>query len=262
MRLDAPVTFSFGKNWQSYLRAADDAAFEQSLADIRDWLGNDGVAGRNVLDLGCGSGIHSHGFFRLGAARLVSFDYDPRSVAATRSLWDKAGRASHWTVGSGSILDAGFVRSLGSFELVYSWGVLHHTGEMWKAIDHATQLVAPAGRLWISIYTKGPAYARDLALKQRYNRASALGKRALEWRWILGLMYGRARARQNPLAWNQRTTRGMNTYHDLVDWLGGLPYEVASPEEILAFCAERGLAPERVEPVVEGGCSIYLMRRM
>lgn len=261
MRQDAPISFSFGSNWQAYLRAADSEAFSQSRADIVAWLGEGGVSGRSVVDVGSGSGIHSLGFVEGDARRLVSFDYDLASVDATRSLWRRAGSPSHWTVTQGSILDDAFISGLGQFDIVYSWGVLHHTGRMWDAIERAAGLVAPGGQFWISIYQKGPRYSEHLELKQRYNRASKIGKRAMEWGRIAGVMLGRARTLNNPLRWNRRTSRGMDTYHDLVDWLGGLPYEVATPDEITSFCAERGLTAERVDPKPEGGCSTYLFRR-
>lgn len=79
--------------------------------------------------------------------------------------------------------------------------------------------------------------------------------------WIWGFMWRRLKLGQNPFLWNQPGGRGMNTYHDLVDWLGGLPYEVASPSEVQEFCEIRGLRLERLEPAAEGGCSVYLFSR-
>lgn len=256
-----PITFSFGENWKDYLTTVGQESIQRAMHDIVDWLGSDGFHERTVLDIGCGSGIHSFCFYQGGARQLVSFDVDPASVEATSSFWQRAGRPEHWTVMRGSILDESFARNLGRFDIVYSWGVLHHTGAMWSAIDKACGLVSPAGQLWISLYTKGPAYPTHLTLKQRYNRASALGKTLLAWREIVKLMGARLRRLQNPLAWNQRRDRGMNVYHDLIDWLGGLPYEVASPEEVIDFCRPRGFALARVLRRPEGDCSTYLFRK-
>ena len=126
---------------------------------------------------------------------------------------------------------------------------------MWRAIDAAADLVAPGGRLWISLYTAGPAYPHDPARKQRYNRAGQVGWKVMEGRWIVGLMAHRARRRRNPLAWNQRKEPGMSTYHDIVDWLGGLPCEVDG------HLLGRGFTAERVEPRPEGSRSLHLDRR-
>jgi SAM-dependent methyltransferase len=255
------VTFSFGENWLAFLDSVSEESLQAARADVQKWLQPTDVANRTVLDVGSGSGIHSYCFHGLGARQLVSFDLDPRSVAATQHFWEQAGRPASWRVLTGSILDEDFLRSLGTYETVYAWGVLHHTGQLWKALDNACHLVAPGGCLWVSVYARGPLYPTQLALKQRYNRASRLGKRLILWREIAHLMRQRWRAGQNPLTWNQPVGRGMTTYHDLVDWLGGLPYEVSDREETVDFCQARGLALDKDQPAPQGGCSIYLFRR-
>lgn len=228
------------------------------MRDIEEWLGRESVSGKTVLDVGCGSGIHSLCFHLLGAREVVSLDVDPYSVESTRVLWERAGRPPSWRVIRGSILDKDFAAGLGTHEIVYSWGVLHHTGSMWEAVGNACSLAARGGVLWVALYAKGPKYPEHLALKQSYNRASAVGKKLLVWKEIYELMRLRWSLRQNPFAWNEKRERGMDTYHDLVDWLGGLPYEVASKEEVVSFCQDRGLVLKKIHEVPEGGCSIYL----
>jgi 2-polyprenyl-6-hydroxyphenyl methylase/3-demethylubiquinone-9 3-methyltransferase len=66
---------------------------------------------------------------------------------------------------------------------------------------------------------------------------------------------------QNPFAWNEKKDRGMDVYHDLLDWLGGLPYEVASKEEVIAFCGARGLVLKKLNEIGEGACNSYLFSR-
>ncbi len=160
------------------------------------------------------------------------------------------------------MLDVALINRLRSelFDVVYSWGVLHHTGAMWQAIDHTCSLVKLGGLLWISLYAKGPQYARDLALKQRHNAASAFGKRMLAWRFVPSVMYARLRRGCNPLAWNERKARGMDTWHDIIDWLGGLPYEVATVDEVVAAAQARGFTLKRVEPAPEGSCHVFLFQ--
>jgi 2-polyprenyl-6-hydroxyphenyl methylase/3-demethylubiquinone-9 3-methyltransferase len=125
-------------------------------------------------------------------------------------------------------------------------------------MDRAFSLARPDGRVWISIYTKGPRYGHHLALKRRFNAASRFGKWCMLRRQILRTMGARILRGGNPLAWNQPRLRGMNTYHDLVDWLGGLPYEVASADEVVRFARDRELVLERIKPAKEGGCSTYV----
>ncbi|MGH8195775.1 MAG: class I SAM-dependent methyltransferase [Woeseiaceae bacterium] len=255
---EAKVTFSFGKNWIDYLDTVSDSEVESAEKDIRQWLGSSYVSGKRVVDIGSGSGIHSLAFHRLGAQALHSFDYDEFSVRATKTMWSKTKEPANWVVEQGSILDGDYIKSLGQFDIVYSWGVLHHTGSMWAAVTNAFSLVAPGGRLWISLYKKGPRYESDLALKQKYNRASELGKRLLEYRRIGKFMLARARHFQNPFAWNKKVSRGMNIYHDVIDWLGGLPYETATEDEVVTHARKYDFVLERIKAQNEGGCSVYV----
>jgi len=253
-----PVTFSFGENWRSYLDTISKESIRKARSDIEEWLGTERVVGKRVLDIGCGSGIHSLCYYMLGAKEVLSFDLDPKSVESTRLLWERSGRPANWRVVRGSILDKDFVGGLGRREVVYTWGVLHHTGAMWKAIYNACSLVEPGGHMWIAIYVKGPKYPEHLALKRAYNRASMLRKKFMVWKFIAGIMRDRRRAGLNPFGWNVRDGRGMDVYHDVVDWLGGLPYEVASREEIVDFCVEQGFVLEKITENPEGGNNIYV----
>jgi SAM-dependent methyltransferase len=253
------VTFSFGKNWKEYLATVGDEEIDGAKRNIEKWLGNNPVSGKTVLDIGSGSGIHSLAFYLLGAKTVRSFDYDKHSVEATKALWEKQGKPQNWEVSHGSILDAEHLKSYREkFDLVYSWGVLHHTGSMWEAVGNSITLVKPGGKLWIALYVKGPKYQDDLALKQRYNDASPLGKKWMVNKWVARIMIRRLLNFQNPLKWNEKRSRGMNIYNDIIDWLGGLPYEVASEDEVLSFCRKKGLILERVEAAPEGGCSDYV----
>ncbi len=252
------ITFSFGKNWKTYLNTVTDREIASARNDIEQWLGSSAVRGKTVIDIGSGSGIHSLAFLKLGARSIHSLDYDRHSVEATATLWRAEGEPANWTVEHGSILDREYIDSLGTFDIVYSWGVLHHTGAMWQALTNASTLVKPGGTLWISLYRKSPRDKKDLALKQKYNMASTLGKRVLEGRRIARLMASRARHLQNPFTWNQRGPRGMNVYHDVVDWLGGLPYETASEYDVVARARELGFILEGIKVGGWGGCSVYV----
>lgn len=252
------ITFSFGKNWQDYLNTVTDREVESAKSDIEEWLGPSGIRGKTVIDIGSGSGIHSLAFLRLGARRIHSLDYDQNSVEATRSLCSAEGKPANWVVEHGSILDLDYIRSLGRFDIVYSWGVLHHTGALWQAMANATSLVKPGGTLWISLYRQSPTDEQDVALKRKYNTASYLGKRIMEGRRIAKLMLSRARHLQNPFAWNQKSKRGMNAYHDIIDWLGGLPYETASECDVVTRARKRGLILERIKVAGPRGCSTYV----
>lgn len=253
--------FQFGKNWKNFLGTVTESEINKAAEDINLWLETDDLSGKQVIDIGSGSGIHSYVFYTMHAKELISFDYDEDSVEATKKVWQKAGSPSNWKTMQGSILDIEFIKYLGMFDIVYSWGVLHHTGEMWKAIENAITLVKPGGIFWISIYQKGSGYFKALKLKKKYNKSSKIGKKIMIYQRVIRLMAGRLLRGKNPLNWNQRTTRGMNVYNDLVDWLGGLPYEVATTEEITEFCTKHGLQLKKISAMPEGACSIYLFTK-
>jgi SAM-dependent methyltransferase len=186
--------------------------------------------------------------------------YDPHSVEATKSLAERAGPAKNWEIFEGSILDEALVDRLGTFDIVHSWGVLHHTGNMWQAIDNAIRLCAPNALLFISIYAGGDRYEEHLALKRRFNAADEATKAemgVLLKQWSKRFYNTTSGYSENII----RVNRGMTLYHDVVDWLGGLPYEVAHVSEILLFGINRGLRPLRVLEWGQGGCSVYLFKK-
>ena len=135
------VTFSFGENWQKFLDDVHPGALRVMTGYVTDWLGAD-LKGLDTIDIGSGQGLTSLVIHRAGAD-VTSLDVDAHSVAATRRVFEGAGKPASWRVIHGSILDPALVRDLGSFDLVISWGVLHHTGSVWRAIDHAASLVRP-----------------------------------------------------------------------------------------------------------------------
>lgn len=260
--MNSQITFSFGQNWKNYASHMDDSAINLAREDIEEWLGKYLITNQRVLDIGSGSGIHSYIFSQKGAKELISFDYDPYSVETTKNFWVKAGKPKTWQIMQGSVLDQDFLNQLGKFNIVYAWGVLHHTGQIWKAIENALSLVETKGYFFVSIYTKGPLYPTHLALKQKYNQASNWGKKYLEFKEIFGHMKQRLKKRKNPFGWNQTKERGMSVYYDIIDWLGGLPYEVASPTEMTEFCQKFGFEVKKMKELPEGGCSQYLFKRI
>ncbi len=255
------ITFSFGKNWQNLLKVIDEDSFKRSIKDLERWFsGRVELKGKDIIDIGSGSGIHSYMLHTMEPNKLFSFDYDPNSVAATKSMWEKSGAPKNWTVQHGSVLDKKYMSGLGMYDLVYSWGVLHHTGSMWEAIKNASDLVKPGGYFLISIYQGVDTYAYDLALKKKYNGSSTLGKKYLEWSvYIWPMMKQRLKEKKNPFKWNEKRMRGMDVYHDIVDWLGGLPYEVASDKQMIDFFTPLGF--EMLEKDMSEACGTYLFKK-
>ncbi len=253
--------FSFGRNWQKFLDDMPAGAGRAMAAYVRDWLGDD-LTGKRVVDVGSGQGLTSLAAFRLGAD-VLSFDLDHHSVVATRRLWDSAGRPTSWRVEQGSILDESFVVDLGTFDVVISWGVLHHTGSLWRAIDAAAGLVTPGGRLWIALYHRTSRSGLSLRIKRLYAALPGPGKRILQGSYALTKI-GKSLVlkRRLPALRGAYDERGMNWWRDIEDWLGGLPYEVAGPGEVLDRLHPRGFEFVRlVDAISEGRNDVYLFRR-
>ena len=260
--------FAFGENWQRFLSLLDDDRIRQAEDSLRRMLEVADLAGKSFLDIGCGSGLFSLAARRLGA-RVHSFDYDPQSVACARELRRRYFTEDpHWTIEEGSALDRDYLARLGRFDVVYSWGVLHHTGAMWQALDYAATLVAPEGKLFIAIYNdQGKISDRWRWVKRTYNRLPR-GLRFLVTIPVLIHLYWRSTVkdllRMKPFAaWRGAgKLRGMSAWRDLIDWVGGYPFEVARPEAIFDFYLRRGFTLTRL--VTSGGslgCNEFVFAR-
>lgn len=260
--------FEFGRNWTDFLTVVTDDRICAARRSLQSMLGLEDLVGKTFLDIGSGSGLFSLAAARLGA-RVHSFDYDTGSVACTRELKQRFAPTSDWTVEQGSVLDGDYLTRLGQFDVVYSWGVLHHTGAMWRALENVAPLVRPGGKLFISIYNdQGSASRRWRAIKRAYNRAPRLLRPLVlfpvmfvwEGRMLLGCLIHR----RSPFRdWRAtREERGMSWWHDWVDWIGGYPFEVAKPEEVFSFCRDRGFTLSELR--TEGGnlgCNQFVFRK-
>jgi 2-polyprenyl-6-hydroxyphenyl methylase/3-demethylubiquinone-9 3-methyltransferase len=226
------------------------------------------LSGRSFLDIGCGSGLFSLAAHRLGASAR-SFDFDPDSVAATAGLRRQLAPDSDWTVDQGSILDERYVAQLGSFDIVYSWGVLHHTGDLWRAVEIAAQLVRPGGTLFISIYNdQGFASRQWRRVKRRYNASGRMTRGLLvAGSYVYLHRHGPVNAvlrirRRSTKRERQVRVRGMSARHDLIDWVGGYPFEVAKPEEVFRLLHPLGFELRHLKTCGGGiGCNEFVFER-
>ena len=260
--------FAFGENWRRFLGALDEDRIRRAEQSMAELLGSADLAGRRFLDVGSGSGLFSLAARRLGA-RVCSFDFDPASVACTAELRRRYGcDDADWTIREGSVLDDAFIDTLGTYEIVYSWGVLHHTGDMWAALDRVARLVAPGGLLAIAIYNdQGLWSARWRRIKKLYC-SGPLGRAAVCATcipaFVLRGLLSDAIGARNPLAryTEYRNNRGMSVVHDWIDWLGGYPFEVAKPEAVFDWFRAREFQMQKLKTCGGTvGCNEYVFTR-
>lgn len=263
---ETEARFAFGKNWSAFLASVTEERIEKSCRAVGDLLGTSDLRGRRFLDIGCGSGLSSLAARRLGA-EVLSFDFDADSVEASQALKQRfAAGDAQWRITQGSVLDAAFLNGLGRWDIAYSWGVLHHTGSMWQAIENAVGLVAPAGQFAVAVYNdQGYISDRWLWIKRNYVAhrwmrpflVSASLVRIWGWTTLLDLKHLRPGH-----SWREYgRERGMSAWHDLIDWVGGYPFEVAKPEEVFDFCRARGFTLERLITRQGRGCNEFCFRR-
>lgn len=272
MRTPSGPRFAFGNNWRNFLETVDDERIAEAERSLREMLGVTSLDNQRFLDAGCGSGLFSLAALRMGAS-VHSFDFDPASVATTIELRRRYARGdSDWIIELGSVLNAEYISGLGLFDVVYSWGVLHHTGAQWMALETVQRAVAPGGRLFIALYNdQGLQSVAWRGIKRVYNHLPGPLRRVYAAMFgviIEGASLGAAMVRGRPVAHarsrlNYRTLRGMSWWHDLVDWVGGYPFEVSSREQVVAFLRERGYEVVRIQSAGSKlGCNEFVFERL
>lgn len=262
--------FKFGKNWEHFLSVLNTDRINEAQRSLLEMMQVESLEGKTFLDVGSGSGLFSLCAAKLGSSRIHSFDFDEQSVACTAELKKRYfGNFKDWVIQKGSVLDVGYISRLGQWDVVYSWGVLHHTGDMWKALENVVPLVKEGGKLYIAIYNKQrfmtPVWTK---IKKTYVKNNSLFRFFI---LVLFISYFIFRGflmdlimLRNPL---RRYTeyarqRGMHMFYDWVDWIGGYPFEAAKPEEIFDFFRQRGFVLDKLKTQFgASGCNEFVFHK-
>ena len=256
------MKFDFGRNWISYSQTAlDSQKLSQARKDFHTLFVGEVLEGKTFLDVGFGQGLAL--VFALEAgAKPLGIDTDLDNELALKLTCDFFGLQQRPRTQTASILDDGFVRShaeAGGFDIVHSWGVLHHTGQMFRAIENTMRLVKPGGLLVISIYNRHWTSPIWRVIKWLYNKAPAMLRSVMVAVFYPVIYLAKwCVTGKSP----RQKERGMDFFHDVVDWVGGYPYEYASAEEVRTFVKQRGFLEVRFKPPrVPTGCNEFLFRR-
>jgi len=261
--------FQFGKNWSSFLATVGESHILKAVESFKGMIGLESLAGLSFLDIGCGSGLSSLAAARLSAKSIQAFDYDPICVAVTQEMKSRfLFNPIDWQIEQGSALDSEYIKSLGTYDVVYSWGVLHHTGNMYKALENVIIPVKPGGILWIAIYNdQGLASQIWRWVKKTYNSLPSSLRfliiiPAFIRLWVPRMVYDLLRGKPFSTWNNYADSRGMSAWHDVIDWIGGYPFEVAKPEEIFEFYFAKGFDLIKLKTCGgKLGCNEYIFRK-
>lgn len=249
------MRFEFGKNWEKFSTQLLPSQLKAAEDSLKEMLQTKDLHGKTFLDAGCGSGIFSLAAVNLGTEKTVSFDIDARNVRCAVRLKEKTQRAGNWKIMEGSVLDGDFLYGLGHFDVVYSWGVLHHTGSLWQALDNVCALVCPQGKLFIAIYNDQGVLSKIWkVIKKTYVRLPNVLKPIFaltiiipfEVKYFLGRIF---RKRNSVLP---QRKRGMKWWYDWIDWIGGYPFEPAKPDKIIDYVQRKGFVLEKAETCGRG----------
>ncbi len=257
------MRFKFGKNWKQYIKTINESKIEAAFISLSKSIGLTDLTNKSFIDIGCGSGLMSLVAQKMGAS-VFSFDYDKDSVEASKFIRDKFASSSNWQIERGSVLDCDYLNSLGKYDIVYSWGVLHHTGNMWQAFKNILSLTKQNGIIFIAIYNdQGFTSKFWKGVKYIYN-SNVFGKLLVSaifipYFYLVGSIMRLIKyTNQSSEIKGYKKNRGMNIYHDIIDWIGGYPFEVAKPDEIFNFFSNKGYSLKYLKTTTSVGCNEYV----
>lgn len=253
--------FGFGKNWISFSKNITQDKISMSEDTLKEFFDVKDFNNSSFIDVGCGSGLFSLAAHKLGA-KVKSFDFDINSVICTQEIkkdFSISKETLEWNIEEGSILDSEYIESLGQHDYVYSWGVLHHTGDMHQAFKNVTKLVKADGKLFIAIYN-------DQGMKSKiWKLIKKLYCKNIFFKFFITIVYSLFILIPQYIKYfllNRTLVRGMSLYHDMFDWLGGYPFEVGTPKEIKDYFLDKGFRLIKVNLVGKRlGCNEFVFQK-
>jgi len=255
--------FAFGKNWQAYVRnALTKENVSRARQDFHELFSDIDLQGKTFLDIGFGQGLALFFAQEMGA-KVLGIDIDKDNLDALKITVEMFEHCELPNVRIISILDESFLQEQlqrGQFDIVHSWGVLHHTGNMSKALHHSAKLVKAGGFLVLAIYNKHWSSLLWRWIKWGYNVSPAIVQRLFIYsfypiiyvaKWIV--------TRDNP---RKMARKGMDFFYNIIDWVGGYPYEYASIATVQELvCRENFLCLRSIPAHVPTGCNQFVFKK-
>lgn len=269
---DNITQFDFGENWAEFSKnALTSEQVEGAKASFRDLIADTGIElnQNSFVDIGFGQGLSLLTATEMGA-KTVGCDINPKcgQVLKANQRFFPTVEIESLPLVIGSILKSETVAKLmknrplpsSKYHIVHSWGVLHHTGEMWKAIDHASNLVEDNGFFILAIYNRHWSSKAWLGIKAFYNAVPSFLQKIMNYLFFPIIFLAKfAVTGRNPM----KKERGMNFFYDIVDWVGGYPYEYASRKEIDDYLKPKGFECVKfIEPSAPTGCNQFVFRKI
>jgi 2-polyprenyl-3-methyl-5-hydroxy-6-metoxy-1,4-benzoquinol methylase len=244
--------FGFGRNWKKYSKLITKERLNKAELHLKDRFQTESFEG-NFLDIGCGSGVFSVAALNLGA-HVRGFDFDVHSVETSRRvLTEFSGTHQNWEIRQGDILSGNHIDEIAKSDYVYSWGVLHHTGNMSLAIENIAKNCKKDTKWVVAIYNDlGKESVNWTKLKKLYVNYRILRPILLMYSYYRFWAKQQLRLAfqlENPFkTWREYTidSRGMSAWYDLIDWAGGYPFEVATPDWMIQKVVPLGWKIEKI----------------
>jgi 2-polyprenyl-6-hydroxyphenyl methylase/3-demethylubiquinone-9 3-methyltransferase len=253
--------FDFGLNWEAFSKTqVDSHRLAIASSSLKTLLQREKMDGLSFLDIGCGSGLFSIAAENLNARKVLGIDINPVCIEVSEKNRDMLARGSKIIFLRGSVLDNSWMTSLGLFDIVYAWGSLHHTGALWEAIQIASQNVSDRGLFVIAIYNKHVTSPLWQKIKWTYNHLPKIFQKVAIFIFGGVILFAKFLVtKRNPL----EKERGMDFWFDVVDWVGGYPYEYAKPMEVQNFVEKLGFRLVKYVPAyVPTGCNEFVFERI
>jgi 2-polyprenyl-6-hydroxyphenyl methylase/3-demethylubiquinone-9 3-methyltransferase len=248
--------FKFGENWENFSQLITTERIDAAKQSLVELISQEKLAGKSFMDFGCGSGLFSIAAAELGAWPVIGVDLDQESIQTSKMNNDRWLPEKTIRLENLSVLNDAGMEKLPMVDVGYAWGSLHQTGAMRRAIHNCASRVKPGGIFVIAIYNRHFTSPLWQPIKKLYNVSGKFVQNVMVaiFTPIIALAKFLVTGK-NPYV----LSRGMNFKHNVIDWVGGYPYEYGNVKELTKILENENLSVEKVLPAkVPTGCNEFV----